>query len=57
MITEKLIKTAASQGLPALEELFEKLSRDDAIKGLAMLVILGVSRKTVEVIRDIVLAK
>ncbi len=57
MITKSLVKQAADSGLPALKDLFEKLPKEDALKGLGILVILGVAYKAIETIRDIVMAK
>lgn len=57
MVTKGVIKVAAEGGLPALKELFDKLSKEDALKGFGILAILGVCYKTIEVIREIVLAK
>ncbi len=57
MVTKGIIKEAAQGGLPALKELFDKLPKEDALKGLGILAILGVGYKVIEVIREIVLAK
>lgn len=57
MVTKGIIKEAAEGGLPALKELFDKLSKEDALKGLGILAILGVGYKIIEAIREIVLAK
>ena len=57
MITKSIVKQAADSGLPALKDLFEKLPKEDALKGLAILAILGVGYKIIEAIKDIVTAK
>lgn len=57
MISKAIVKQAADNGLPALKNLFEKLSKEDALKGIGILAILGVGHKIIEAIKDIVLAK
>lgn len=57
MITESIVQQAANNGLPALKELFEKLPKDDALKGIGILAILGVGYAIIEAIKDIVKAK
>lgn len=43
MITEEIVRQTASEGMPALKELFEKLSKEDALKGLGILAIIGIT--------------
>lgn len=57
MITKEIVKNAAEDGLPALKELFEKLPKEDGLKGLGILAILGIGYKIIAIIREIVLAK
>lgn len=57
MITKSIVKQAADNGLPALKDLFEKLSKEDALKALGILAIIGVGYKIIEAIRIIVLNK
>ena len=57
MINEEIIRKAAEDGLPALKELFEKLPKEDAKKGLGILAIMFVSWTAITELRKIVLAK
>lgn len=57
MITESNVKQAVDGGLPALKDLFDKLPKEDALKGLGILAILGVGYKIIETIKDIVVRK
>lgn len=57
VINEEIIKKAADAGLPSLKELFEKLPKEEALKGLGLLAIAFVSWTTIIEIRKIVLAK
>ncbi len=57
MITKDLVKNAAQGGLPALRDLFDKLPKEDALKGIGILLILGVGYKVIEAIKEIVLSK
>lgn len=57
MITEEIVKKTAQQGMPALVDLFKRLPQEDGIKGLGILVILGVAGKAMNVIKDIVMSK
>ena len=57
MVNEEIIKKAADAGLSSLKELFQNLSKEDALKGLGILAILVVSWTTITEIRKIVLAK
>ena len=57
MISKDLIKQTSQQGLPALKDLFDKLPKEDALKGIGILVILGVGYKIIEAVKDIVLSK
>ena len=56
MVTTEIIKNAAQDGLPALIDLFKNLSKEDALKGLGILAILGLGYKIIDTIREIVLA-
>ncbi len=57
MITEEIVKNASQQGMPALESLFKNLPKEDCLKGLGILVILGVTGTAIKAIKDIVLDK
>lgn len=57
MIDEKVILEATKGGLPALTELFNKLSKEDALKGIGILAILGIGYKVIEAIIQIVRSK
>lgn len=52
-----LVKAAADQGLPALKELFNKLPKEDALKGIGVLAILGVAQTAFIAIVEIVKGK
>lgn len=57
MITEEIVKNAAQQGMPALESLFKNLSKEDALKGLGLLVILGITGTALKIVKEIVMGK
>lgn len=57
MITQEIVQNALNEGIPALKSLVEKISKDDAIKVLGMLVILGVTFGTINAIKEIVIQK
>lgn len=52
-----MIEEAFNKGLPELKELFEKLPKEDCLKGLGIMVILGISITAINVIKEIVLQK
>ena len=57
MVTTELVANAANAGIPALKELFNKLPKDDALKTLGTLVVLGISKYAIDAVKDIVLHK
>lgn len=57
MITPSMVEEAYNRGLPALKQLFEKLPKEDSLKGLGLMVIMGISIATINVIKDIVTSK
>lgn len=57
MINEKVIAEAANAGLPALNELFNKLSKEDALKGIGIMAVLGIGYKVIDTILEIVRSK
>lgn len=57
MINEEIIKKTADAGLPSLKELFNNLSKEDALKGIGIMIILGIGKHAIETVRDIVLSK
>lgn len=57
MITEEMIGLAANQGNQALKKLFENLPKEDALKGLGIMVIAGFAYYTIKQISEIVLKK
>lgn len=57
MITEEIVKKAAQQGTPALESLFKNLSKEDGLKGLGLLVILGIAGTAINIVKEIVMGK
>lgn len=55
MVTKESIEQIyRNSGESGLKELFEKLPQDDRLKGLGILVILGVSYVVIEAIKEIV---
>lgn len=57
MIDKQIIQGALNNGVPALKDLFEKLPKEEAIKGLGLLALVGVGYKLFDTIKDIVLHK
>ena len=57
MVNKEIITSASEAGLPALKELFNKLSKEDALKGLGLMIILGISKMAIEAVKDIVMNK
>ena len=57
MITTTMIEEAYQKGLPELKALFEKLPKEDCLKGLGIMVILSISITAINVIKEIVLQK
>ena len=57
MINKEIITAASEAGLPAIKELFNKLSKEDALKGLGLMIILGISKMAIEAVKDIVMNK
>ena len=57
MINKEIITAASEAGLPAINELFNKLSKEDALKGLGLMIILGISKMAIEAVKDIVMNK
>lgn len=57
MITKEIIENTNSQGMPALKELFEKLPKEEALKGIGIMVILGLSALVINTIKEIVMKK
>lgn len=58
MIDENIIaKTFNQGGIPALEELFKNLPKEDALKGIGILTILGISSLAIKAVIDIVKLK
>lgn len=58
MVNESIIvNTLENGGTSALEELFKKLSKEDALKGIGILTILGVSALAIKAVVDIVKLK
>ena len=43
--------------MPALKELFEKLPKEEALKGIGIMVILGFSALVINTIKEIVMKK
>lgn len=57
MVTTEIVNEAAKGGLPALKDLFEKLPKEDALKGIGILVIARVGMGIINVIKEIVTGK
>lgn len=57
MVTTELVANAANAGIPALKELFNRLPKDDALKALGIMVVLGISKYAIDAVKDIVLHK
>ena len=57
MITASMVEEAYKKGLPELKHLFENLPKEDCLKGLGLMVIMGISIVTINVIKDIVTSK
>lgn len=57
MVNKEIITSASEAGLPAIKELFNKLSKEDALKGLGLMIILGISKMAIEAVKDIVMNK
>ena len=53
-MNSNIIKSAAEQGLPALKDLFEKLPEEDALKGLGITAIVGITGTAFKAILEIV---
>ena len=54
MVNKEIITATSEAGLPALKELFNKLSKEDALKGLGLMIILGISKMAIDAVKDIV---
>ena len=54
MLDNNVLLQAVQGGIPALKNLFEKLSKEDALKGIGILSIMGVGYKVIDAIKDIV---
>lgn len=57
MITTSMVEEAYKKGLPELKHLFENLPKEDSLKGLGIMVILGISIITINAIKEIVISK
>lgn len=57
MITTTMVEESFNKGLPELKNLFEKLPKEDCLKGLGIMVILGLSTVAINAIKEIVLQK
>lgn len=54
MLTEKNVKDAAEKGPSAPASLFEKLSKEDALKGLGIASVIGITGLAFKTILEIV---
>lgn len=57
MITQEIVQAAANNGLADLKILFKKLDKEDALKALGILIILGVGKYVIDAVKEIVLDK
>ena len=57
MITASMVEEAYKKGLPELKQLFENLPKEDCLKGLGLMVILGISTVAINVVKEIVTSK
>ena len=57
MITTTMVEEAYNKGLPELKALFEKLPKEDCLKGLGLMVILGISTYVISTVKEIVMSK
>ena len=57
MITTPMVEEAYKKGLPELKQLFEKLPKEDCLKGIGIMVIMGIAIETIRIIKDIVISK
>jgi hypothetical protein len=57
MVTTENVKEALNGGVPGLKILFEKLDKEDALKAIGILVILGVGKYIIDAVKDIVMDK
>ena len=54
---EYFFKEALNGGIPGLKVLFDKLDKEDALKAIGILVILGVGKYVIDAVKDIVTKK
>ncbi len=57
MVTTENVKEALNGGIPGLKVLFDKLDKEDALKAIGILVILGVGKYVIDAVKDIVTNK
>lgn len=57
MVTQENVKEALNGGISGLKNLFDKLDKEDALKAIGLLVILGVGTYVIDAVKDIVMAK
>ncbi len=57
MVNYEMVEQAFNEGLAGLKELFNKLSKEDCLKALGILVIMGVGITIINTVKEIVLAK
>jgi hypothetical protein len=57
MITTSMVEEAYKKGLPELKVLFENLPKEDCLKGIGIMVIMGISIATINAIKEIVTSK
>lgn len=55
MVTKEMVSEASKKGLQGLKELVENLPKEDVLKAIGLMVLLGVSYAVIEAVKEIVL--
>ena len=54
MVNTEMVKEAVNNGIPAIKNLLEKLDKEDALKAIGILAILGIGKHVIDAVKDIV---
>ena len=57
MVTTSMVEEAYKGGIPELKKLFENLPKEDCLKGIGIMVIMGITIETIRIIKEIVISK
>ena len=57
MVNTEMVKEAVNNGIPAIKNLLEKLDKEDALKAIGILAILGIGKHVIDAVKDIVTKK